>query len=181
MANISLPIFDLLCVLTITSILEISWLHICCKEPSIFYLPALTPRGQKFIWSIEAACFFNNWWNKIMLKKAVLILLETREKNEMKLKLNRRNFPVSGSCTKSSSPGYNLMVITDTFKHTRKMHQCLSDLSSHNMLHRSDTTATSASSSFREEQFWQSWASWAAGSASPFEAPFSWENFPLLR
>lgn len=91
-----------------------------------------------------------------MLKKAVLILLETEEKNEMKLNLNRRNLPVSGSCTKTRSPGYNLMVITDTFKHTRKMYQCLNDLSSHNMLQRSVTTGTSASSSFREEQFWQS-------------------------
>lgn len=74
----------------------------------------------------------------------------------MKRKLNRTNFPVSGSCTKSSSPGYNLIVITYILKHTRKMDQCLSDLSSHNMVHRSVTTETSASSNFREEQFWQS-------------------------
>lgn len=74
----------------------------------------------------------------------------------MKQKLNGTNFPVSGNCTKSSSPGYNLIVITDIFKHTRKMFQCLSDLSSHNMVHRSVTTGTSASSSFKEDWFWQS-------------------------
>lgn len=55
----------------------------------------------------------------------------------MKQKLNRTNFPVSGSYTKSGSPGYSVIVISDIFKHTRKMYQCLSDLSSHNMLHRS--------------------------------------------
>lgn len=55
----------------------------------------------------------------------------------MKQKVNRTNCPGSGSYPKSGSPGYNLIVISDTFKHTRKMYRCLSDLSSHNMLHRS--------------------------------------------
>lgn len=96
----------------------------------------------------------------------------------MKLKLNRRNFPVSGSCTKSSSPCYNLIVITDTFKPSRKMYQCLSDLSSHNMLYRSVTTGTSASSSFREEQFWQSWA---AGKCFTFWSSLQLRKLSLVR
>lgn len=96
----------------------------------------------------------------------------------MKLKLNRRNFPVSGSCTKSSSPYYNLIMITDTFKPTRKMYQCLSDLSSHNMVHRSVTTGTSASSSFREDQFWQSWA---AGKCFTFWSSLQLRKLSLVR
>lgn len=96
----------------------------------------------------------------------------------MELKLNRRSFPVSGSCTKSSSPYYNLIMITDTFKPTRKMYQCLSDLSSHNMVHRSVTTGTSASSSFREEQFWQSWA---AGKCFTFWSSLQLRKLSLVR
>lgn len=96
----------------------------------------------------------------------------------MRLQLNRRNFPVSGSCKKSSSPGYNLIVITDIFKHTRKMYQCLSDLSSHNMVHRSVTTGTSASSSFREEQFWHSWV---AGKCLTFWSSLQLRKLSLVR
>lgn len=96
----------------------------------------------------------------------------------MKLKLNRRNFPVFGSCTKSSLPGHNLIVITDTFKHTRKMYQCLSDLSSHNTVHRSVTTGTSASSSFTEEQLWQSRA---AGKGFAFWSSLQLRKLSLVR
>lgn len=96
----------------------------------------------------------------------------------MKQKLNRTNFPASGNCIKSSSPGYNLMVVTDTFKQTRKMYQCLSDLSSHNTVHKYVTTETSASSSFSEEQFWQSWG---AGKCFTFWSSLQLKKLSLIR